>query len=137
MPYFVAPGKSITTPRGTIAGGDPDSEVTWKDLCKNTNDSARNEIAKEQIPRLLKCGAIVEAETMPMTPKQTQEAEARAKITDTVPLNKPAERGTTGKTSAAPAKPKVEEHSVPLSEDAEKAEKAKKGGPKGGAKKAD
>ncbi len=134
MPYFVAPGKSITTPRGTIAGGDPDSEVTWKDLCKNTNDSARNEIAKEQIPRLLKCGALVEADEMPMTPKQTQLAEAREKITETVALTPPAERDAPEKTSA---KPKVEKHSVPLSEDAEKAAKAKKSGPKGGAKKAD
>ena len=135
MPYFVAPGKSITTPGGTLAGGDPDSEVTWQKLCKNTNDPARAESAKAQIPRLVACGAIVEADTMPMSPKQTQAAEAREKITETVALSSPAERATPEKTAAKP--PKAEKHSVPLSEDAEKAAKAKKDGPKGGAKKAD
>jgi len=92
MGYYVAEGRTITSARGIISGGAEDSEITWKCLCKRQNDPKAVETAKAQIPRLLKCGAIIEADEMPLSPADVADGEARDKITETIPLQRPQSR---------------------------------------------
>jgi len=88
MPYYVAPGKAITSPRGIISGSDVDSEVTWQRLCKHKDDPKAEKSARDQLPRLVKCGALVKADKRPLTPREVTALEARDKITETIPLQR-------------------------------------------------
>lgn len=153
MPYYVAPGKAITSPRGIIASGDADSEVTWQRLCKHKDDPKAEKSAKGQIPRLMACGAIVEADERPLSPQDVADGEARNKITETIPLQRPQGRdgrktGVKGRQAGKLAEAQervakaaeVQKQSVDLSgdeaaEDAKAAEDAAAAA-KGGAKRA-
>ena len=105
MPYFVSPGRSITTSRGIVAAGDEDSEITWQRLCRNANDKELVKAAKRQIPRLLGVGAITEADEAPLSREDAEAAEVAGRIREDVDLAsaQPAKRGA-GKKKAAKKK---------------------------------
>ena len=80
MPYFVSPGRSITTPRGIVAADSEDSEITWQRLCRNANDKDLVKTAKRQIGRLLDAKAIMEADEAPLSREEAEAAEAASRI---------------------------------------------------------
>ena len=97
MGLFVAAGKSVTSSRGMITGGDRDSEVTWKCFCRDTNDPKLQKVAEAQIERLLSLDVLIEADEMPITQDQIRDGEARDRISQEVPLTKRGEGGVKGR----------------------------------------
>jgi len=137
MPYFVAKGRAITSARGVISGGAADSEVTWQCLCKHKDDPKAVESAKAQLPRLKACGALVEADEAPLTPREATALEARDKITEKIPLQQGTKGRQAGKLAKAQERERAEaqKQSVDLSGDPKPEPEPEPSG-KGGAKRA-
>jgi hypothetical protein len=94
---YVAAGKSVTSRRGTICGGDEDSAVTWRDFCRDATNPELVELAKRQIPRLCEIGTLVDSITIPISAEEIARREALDKITNEVDLNRPIARSHAGK----------------------------------------
>lgn len=81
MAYFVSPGRSITSRRGMLNGGDLDSKVTWQDFVKDHEAKGAKKLGEEQIARLLEAEAIVKSDTIPITKAELEAAERLKGIT--------------------------------------------------------